>query len=147
MKLQAAFCEATADGFQHRSSFLLAPAVDDGVIRITFEADVRIVPIHPPIECIVQEQIGEQRTNDTALRGSLRPLHERSIRTFDRGAQPPSNVETNPGQIRVAGHGALDEVVRNGIKERFDVQIDDPVDLPPAFPRHPDRLEAERPGR
>src|SRR5208337_2434714 len=127
MKLQAAFCEATADGFQHRSSFLLAPAVDDSIVRITLEADARVVPIHPPIECIVQEQIGEQRTNDTALRGSLPPLHERSVRTFDRGAQPPSNVETNPSQIRVAGHGAFDEVVRNGIKERFDVQIYNPV--------------------
>src|SRR6516165_10502384 len=92
MKLEAAFCEATADGLQHRSSFLLASAMDDGVVRITLEADLRMVPIHPPIERIVQEQIGEQRTNDTALRGSLRPLHERSVRTFDRGAQPPSNV-------------------------------------------------------
>ena len=94
----------------------------------------------------MQEQIGEQWTNDTALRGSLRPLHERSIRTFDRGAQPPSNVETNPSQIRVVGHGALDEVVRNGIKERFDVQIYDPVDLPAAFPRHPDRVERRTAG-
>jgi hypothetical protein len=57
IKLKAAFCEATADGFQHRSSFLLAPAVEDGVVRITLEADARIVPIHLPIECIVQEQI------------------------------------------------------------------------------------------
>jgi hypothetical protein len=48
----------------------------------------------------VQEQIGEQWTHDAALRGSLRPLHESSIRTFDRGAQPPSNEETNPSQIR-----------------------------------------------
>ena len=85
MKLQAAFCKATPDGLQHRSSFLLAPAVDDGIVRITLEADARIVPLHPQIERVVQEQIGQQRTNDTALRGSLRPLHERSVRTFDRG--------------------------------------------------------------
>jgi hypothetical protein len=43
MKLQAAFCEATPDGFQHRSSFLLAPAVDDGVVRITLEAAVLLM--------------------------------------------------------------------------------------------------------
>src|SRR5208283_1554367 len=56
MKRQPAFCEATSDGLQHRSGFLLAPAVDDHVVRETLEANARICPIHPPIECVVQEQ-------------------------------------------------------------------------------------------
>src|SRR5208337_2784411 len=141
MKLQAALRKATSDGFQHRSGFLLAPAVDDGIVRVTLEANARIVPIHPQIECVVQGQIGEQRTDDTALRGSLRPLQESPIRTFDRGAQPPSNIQTDPSQVRVVGHGAFDEVMGNGIKEGFDVQIDDPVGRPAPFPRRPDRVK------
>ena len=92
--------------------------MDDGIVRVTLEANARIVPIHPQIECVVQEQIGEQRTDDTALRGSLRPLQESPIRTFDRGAQPPSNIQTDPSQVRVVGHGAFDEVMGNGIKRR-----------------------------
>ena len=39
------------------------------------------------------------------------------------------------------GHGPLDQVMRNGIKESFDVQIDDPVGVPAALPRHPHRVE------
>src|SRR5262249_39940552 len=31
------------------------------IIRKTLEGDVRIVPLHPPIEGIVQEEIGQQR--------------------------------------------------------------------------------------
>ena len=63
------------------------------------------------------------------------------------GARSPRpNVETDPSQIRVMGHGAFDKVMRNGIKEGLDVQIDDPVDLPTAFPRHPDCVERRTAG-
>jgi hypothetical protein len=64
--------------------------MDNGIVREALEPDVRIRPVHPQIERIMQEQIGKQRTNDTPLWGSLRPLLESSVRTFDRGTQPPS---------------------------------------------------------
>src|SRR5271157_6053847 len=141
MKLQSAFGKATPDGFQHRSCFLLAPAVDDGVVRVTLDPDARILSLHPEVERVVQEQVGQQRTDDPSLRGPLRPLHESAVPTFDRGAQPPPNIQADPSQIRVAGQGTLDEVMRNGIKEGSDVQIDDPVAVPAPFPRHSHRVK------
>src|SRR5262249_53494305 len=49
--------------------------------------------------------------------------------------QPPAHVEADPGKISVVCHGAFDEVMRDGIKEGFDIQIDHPVVIPTAFPR------------
>ena len=60
---------------------------------------------------------------------------------LDGGAQPPPNIQLHPGQVRVVGHGPLDQVMRHGIKEGFDVQIDDPVGPPAALPRRPHRVE------
>src|SRR5208337_3644510 len=88
----------------------------------------------------LQHTVAEEVELDM-VRGSLRPLQESPIRTFDRGAQPPSNIQTDPSQVRVVGHGAFDEVMGNGIKEGFDVQIDDPVGRPAPFPRRPDRVK------
>src|SRR5208337_4951691 len=106
-------------------------------------------PYHknPQHDCItldrtqsLQHTVAEEVELDM-VRGSLRPLQQSPIRTFDRGAQPPSNIQTDPSQVRVVGHGAFDEVMGNGIKEGFDVQIDDPVGRPAPFPRRPDRVK------
>src|SRR5271165_1034418 len=133
MKLQSAFGKATPDGVQHRSCFLLAPAVNDCIVRVTLEPDARILPLHPEVERVVQEQVGQQRTDAPSLRGPLRPLHESAVRTFNRGAQPPPNIQADPSQIRAVGQGTLDEVMRNGIKEGSDVQIDHPVAVPAPY--------------
>ena len=120
--------------------------MDDGIVRITLEPDARILPLHPQIERVVQEQIGQQRTDDTPLRGALRPLHQSAIRTFDGGTKPPPNVQTDPGKIRVVGHGTFDKIMRNGIKEGSDIQIDDPVGVPAALPCHAHRVERRTAG-
>ena len=49
----------------------MAPAVNDDIVRIAFKPQFGIITSHPPIKRIVQEQIGQQRTYDSALR---RPL-------------------------------------------------------------------------
>ena len=64
MKLQTASQESIPDGFQHRLSLPLTPALDDGIIRITLELDVRERPLHPEIERVMQEEIGQQWTDD-----------------------------------------------------------------------------------
>jgi len=45
------------DRCAHLLSVLLAGAVHDGVVRETFERDVREVPGHPRIERIMQKQV------------------------------------------------------------------------------------------
>src|SRR5208337_3776003 len=83
----------------------------------------------------------QHRTDDTPLRGPLRPLHESAVRTLDRSTKPPPNVEADPPKIGVERQGALDQVMRYGIKESSDVQIDHPVAGPASFPRHSHRVK------
>jgi len=58
MKLQTALHKATTDSVQHLTSLLLSPAMDEDIVRISFESNAREVPQHPEIERIVQKEIG-----------------------------------------------------------------------------------------
>ena len=88
----------------------------------------------------MQEQVGQQRAHDAALRRPFRPL-QGAIRTLGGSTKPPPNVQSDPGKVRVMCHGPLDQIMRNGIKEGFDIQIDDPVGAPASLPRHAHRVE------
>ncbi|CBJ92596.1 hypothetical protein XNC1_4574 [Xenorhabdus nematophila ATCC 19061] len=59
-------------------------AVDDYIISVPLKPDDGEFPFHPHIECIMQEQIGQQRTNDPSLRRPLVPYLHRSIRHVHR---------------------------------------------------------------
>src|SRR6266542_3554731 len=141
MKLQTALRKPISDGCQHQLGLPPAPAMHDGVVRVALERDARIVPLHPQIKRVVEKQVGQQRTDDTTLRRALAPRLQGSIHSLYRGTEPPPNVQTNPRHVGVVGHGALDQIMIQTVKERFDVQIDHPVSLPASFPRHPHRVE------
>ena len=85
--------------------------MDDRIVRIALERDARISPLHPEIERVMQEEIGQQRTDDTALRRALRPLLHGAVRPLHRGTQPPRNVQPDPRHVRVVRDGALDQVM------------------------------------
>jgi hypothetical protein len=57
---------------------------------------------------------------NTTLRGAFHPLKEGNIRTFDRGTQPPTNVQTDPGKVGVVRHGFFGPIMWNGIKGKHD---------------------------
>src|SRR5229473_3976804 len=80
MKLQTALRKASPNSIQHRPSFLLRPTMDDGIVRIALEVDVRKRPPHPRIKRVVQKEIGEQRTDHAPLRRAARPLFQGAIR-------------------------------------------------------------------
>ena len=82
MKLQIALSESTPDGFQDRPSLSLTPAMDEDIVRIAFELDARKCPLHPEFERVVQEEIGQQRTDDAALRRPCGPLILRAVWTL-----------------------------------------------------------------
>lgn len=65
MKLQTALRQPLADGLKHRLRFPMAPAVDDGIIRIALKPQGGITTSQPQVKRIVQEQIGQQRTYDS----------------------------------------------------------------------------------
>jgi hypothetical protein len=66
--------------------------MDDGVVRIALELDGRKASPHPGVERIVQEQVGEQRADDSTLRRALRPLLPGAIWSLQRRTKPPRNV-------------------------------------------------------
>ncbi len=63
IELKTALQEATSDGFQYLPGLPLAPAVDDCIVRIALELDMRERPLHPEIERVMQEEISQQRTS------------------------------------------------------------------------------------
>jgi len=84
MKLQTALLKTATDSIQHRTRFLLRPAMDDGIVRVPLESDTREVPLHPDIERVVQKETGEQRTDYAPLRRAARPLFQGAIRPLHR---------------------------------------------------------------
>src|SRR3954462_11919238 len=62
MKLQTALRETTPDRLQHRLCFRLAPAMDECIVRVALEPEVRVDPRHPAIERVVQEEVGQKLT-------------------------------------------------------------------------------------
>jgi len=79
MKFQAAFLKPISDRTQHFLGLPLTPAMDDSIVRLTFEWDAWKIPLHPHVKRIMQEEIGEQRTHDPALRRAFRSRLHGSI--------------------------------------------------------------------
>src|SRR3712207_5192528 len=57
MQDQPASCKSGLQGAPQCSCFLFASAVTDDVVRVAFEWNVGILPHHPHVEGIMQEQI------------------------------------------------------------------------------------------
>jgi hypothetical protein len=119
VKLQFALRESTTDGVQHRTRLPLTPAMDDGIVRIALELDVRKRPPHPEVERVMQEEIGQQRTRHSALRRASRPLFQSAVWFLHRGTKPPCDVQPDPRAVGVVRHGTLDQFMRDGVKEGF----------------------------
>ena len=61
MQLEAERPEPVGDEGQKPSGLFLGVAVDDDVIRVALERATRVRPGHPPIECVVHEEVSQQR--------------------------------------------------------------------------------------
>src|SRR5499427_3187777 len=146
IELKTALQEAITNGFQYLLGLSLTPAMDDGIIRITFELDLRELPLHPEIECIMQEEISQQRTRNSTLRRASCPLLQSAICFLHGSSKPPRNIQLHPWNVGMVCHSPLHQVMRNGIKICFDVQIDNPVSTPAALPRYPHRVKRRLPG-
>lgn len=76
-------------------------AVAEGVIRKTLEGDIRKVPLHPPVEDIMQKEITQNRANNPALRTSFVPRHQGPVFQLHRGLDPPLHIQQYPLAISV----------------------------------------------
>jgi len=83
MRLQLALLQSPFHRRLDLLRLLVAWTMDHHIVRIALELDTRVPPSHPDVERVVQKQVGQQRTEDSALRrtlrsrlhGSIRPLH------------------------------------------------------------------------
>jgi len=116
MKIESALQESTTDGLQHPASLPLTPAVDDGIVRITLELNLRKHPPHPAIKRIMQEEIGQQRTDDSALRRASCPLFQGAVCSLHGSSKPPRNIQPYPRTVGVLCHSTVDQIMRNGSK-------------------------------
>ena len=73
----------------------------DGIVRITLERIVGMDALHPLVERIVQEQIGQQGTYDTSLRRAAVPGFDRSVLILHGCFEPSFDVEPYPWTGRV----------------------------------------------
>ena len=60
VKLKTALLQTSPDRFEHVLRLSPALGVDDHIVRIALELDVRVGPAHPEIERIMHEEIRQQ---------------------------------------------------------------------------------------
>ena len=70
VQLQTQGPEPLGDGGPQLAGLLLAVAVRDDVIRVALKWAAREFPVHPRIERIMHEQVGQQRRNRGTLGGN-----------------------------------------------------------------------------
>ena len=75
----------------------------------------------------MQEEVGQQRTDDTALRRAALARLQAPVGHLHLGAQPPLNVEQHPVVLAVVAHRSHHEVPVNVVEKPLDIEIDDPA--------------------
>jgi hypothetical protein len=71
----------------------------DDIIGIALKRDIRMVPAHPQVERIMQEEIRQEGADDPTLRRTSFPCDEASILHLLRGLQPSLDEQKHPRAI------------------------------------------------
>src|ERR1039458_2585856 len=92
--------------------------MDYRIIRVTFEWLSRMFPVHPPVEPIVHEKVGEQRRNRRALRGPLLSCHKGPVCHLHGGFKPPFDVKQDPALLGVVSDRLQHQIMGNTVKKK-----------------------------
>ena len=98
------------------SGLCLGVAVDHRVIRVTFERLAGVLPVHPPIERVVHEKVGDQRRDRRALWGPLLSWREGPVRHLHGGFEPPFDVEQDPPLVGVVSDRFEQQIMGNAVE-------------------------------
>jgi len=112
----------------------------DDVIRISLERHVWIVPNHPLVKGVMQEEIGQQRAHDAPLRRTLFSPYPRPVRHGHVRLEPTLDIEGYPGPVAMLAHGFHHELMIDVIEEARDVQVKYPVVAPAPIASSPQGL-------
>ncbi len=104
MQLEAEGPEPAGDNSPKVSGLFLGVTVGDNIISVAFERAARVFPVHPTIESIMHEEVGQQWGDRRPLWGAFLPGDERPVRHLHGGFQPPFDVQQNPAQIGVVSY-------------------------------------------
>jgi len=140
MELQSTIREALLQRIFQMFGLLPCAAVTNTIIGVPLEGNARIVPLHPRIEGIVQEQVRQQRTDHAALRGTFIPPLKLPIAQLHRGRQPSLDIESYPLVLGMVTHRPHQEFMIDIIEETLDIQVNNPVVAPTALARLSNRL-------
>ena len=89
----------------------------------------------------MQKEIGQDGTDDAALRSSLGAFHQGSVRKLKRRCQPSSDVEPHPFALRVFLQRPQQQRVVDVVEQAFDVEFQNPVIPPATLARHRDGIQ------
>src|SRR5262252_1042397 len=101
MQHQVAGRKAISKRAPQHLCLLGALTVTDDVVRVSLERNVRTGPRHPHVERVVQEQIRQQGTDNSALRRSCRARDDAAVLHLYRRLQPAFDVEQHPWTTRM----------------------------------------------
>src|SRR5262245_10142026 len=140
MQLQPALPQASGESLLHLLGLPLRAAMHDPIIRIARKRARRQLPSQPAIQGIVQEELQQQRSEDTPLRRAPLPRLHLARLSDGRGLQPALYVEQYPPTGRVLTHRLHQQPVVQIVKGTSDVKLDHPVILPAPLPRDRHRV-------
>ena len=83
-------------------------------------------PCHPEIERVMQEQVCQNRADDTPLRGSTRSLSLHTIIVFHWRRQPSFDIKQRPFARHVLPDGPQQELVVNVVEQTFECRTLEP---------------------
>jgi len=89
VKLQLALAQPPSHRLQDVLGLGSTHAVDHDIVSISLEQNGRKLPTHPSVECVVHEQVRQQRADHTSLWRSGALIFQDSILALDRGFEPP----------------------------------------------------------
>ena len=148
VKLEAQGLEPLGHRGPQLSGLFLGVAVNDDVVRVALERTVWVFPVHPLVERVVHEQVGQNGRDRRPLGGSLLPRHEGPVRHLHGGFEPPCDVEQHPTLAGVVSHRLHEKVVWNASRRTPGCHSRSPSPVSQHRRRQTAKASwAERPGR
>jgi hypothetical protein len=141
MEEQATCFETLFKALAKHLSLLFRLAVAKNIVSVPFKPDPGPMLLHPYIECIMQEQVGQKRTDDTSLWRSSGSFLESAICMLYRCLQPTLYVERMPLAIHMLTNRLHEQLMIYRVKETSDIKIQHPGTLPTMLPRSTYRIQ------
>jgi hypothetical protein len=114
--------------------------MDDNIVGVPLKRDVGKIFSHPLIKREMQKHVGKNRTGHATLRRAPMALLNPSTRELNISLQPTLNIQRYPSAIREPLDRSHHQRVINAVKERPNIEIQNPIMFPTPTPSLFDRL-------